>query len=96
MPARIPSTEVVPAAIRATSGYSVDGINGLWYGSLTTAAGADIHWGTDQLGQVGASSEGSFGLTGDFNFDGACFNSGKLAPGSFPTPSFILGYVRGA
>jgi hypothetical protein len=86
----------VPAAIRATSGYSVDGINGLWYGSLTTAAGADIHWGTDQLGQVGASSEGSFGLTGDFNFDGACFNSGKLAPGSFPTPSFILGYVRGA
>ena len=41
--------------------------------------------------QVGASLEGSFGLTGEFNFDGACFRSGKLIPGTFPTPSFILG-----
>ena len=73
------------------TGYSVDGISGVWYGNLTTAGGADIHWGTDQLGQVGASLEGSFGLTGDFNFDGACFSSGKLTPGTFPTPSFILG-----
>jgi hypothetical protein len=73
------------------TGYSVDGINGVWHGNLTTAGGALIHWGTDQLGQVGASSEGSFGLTGDFNFDGACFDSGKLTPGTFPIPSFILG-----
>ncbi len=73
------------------TGYSVDGIKGVWYGNLTTAGGTDIHWGTDQLGQVGASAEGSFGLTGDFNFDGACFNSGTLTPGTFPTPSFILG-----
>ena len=73
------------------TGYSVDGINGVWYGNLTTAGGGTIHWGTDQLGQVGASSEGSFGLTGNFNFDGACFNSGTLTPGTFPTPSFILG-----
>ena len=73
------------------TGYSVDGINGVWYGNLTSVGGADIHWGTDQLGQVGASSEGSFGLTGNFNFDGACFDSGRLNPGTFPTPSFILG-----
>jgi len=73
------------------TGYSVDGIDGVWYGNLTTAGGVDIHWGTNQLGQVGVSSEGSVGLTGDFNFDGACFNSGKLTPGTFPTPSFILG-----
>jgi hypothetical protein len=73
------------------NGYSVDAFNGPWYGNLTTAGGADIHWGTDQLGQVGVSSEGSFGLTGTFNFDGACFNSGKLTPGTYPTPSFILG-----
>src|SRR5215469_2278836 len=33
------------------TGYSVDGIDGVWYGNLTTAGGADIHWGTDQLGQ---------------------------------------------
>jgi len=73
------------------TGYSVEAFNGSWYGNLTTAGGADIHWGTDQLGQVGPSSEGSFGLTGTFNFDGACFNSGKLTPGTYPTPSFILG-----
>jgi len=72
-------------------GYSVDGISGPWNGNLTTGGGADIHWGTVQLGQVGASSEGSFGLTGNFTFDGACFNSGQLTPGTFPTPSFILG-----
>jgi len=70
------------------TGYGVGAFNGTWYGNLTTAGGADIHWGTNQLGQVGASSEGSFGLTGTFNFDGACFNSGKL---TYPTPSYILG-----
>ena len=70
------------------TGYSVGAFNGSWYGNLTTAGGADIHWGTNQLGRVGASSEGSFGLTGTFNFDGACFNSGKL---TYPTPSYILG-----
>ena len=75
----------------SVTGDSVGAFNGSWYGNLTTAGGADIHWGTDQLGQVGPSSEGSFGLTGNFNFDGACFNSGKLAPGTYPTPSFILG-----
>lgn len=73
------------------AGYSVNAFNGSWYGNLTTAGGANIHWGTDQLGQVGPSSEGSFGLTGAFAFDGACFNSGKLTPGTYPTPSFILG-----
>jgi len=73
------------------TGYGMGAFNGSWYGNLTTAGGAGIHWGTDQLGQVGASSEGSFGLTGTFNFDGACFNSGKLTPGTYPTPSFILG-----
>ena len=73
------------------TGYNGGAFNGPWYGELTTAGGADIHWGTDQLGQVGASSEGSFGLTGTFNFNGACFNSGKLTPGTYPTPSFVLG-----
>ena len=73
------------------TGFSVDGINGVWYGNLTTAGGVDIHWGTDQLGQVGVSSEGSFGLTGNFSLDGACSAAGTLTPGTFPTPSFILG-----
>jgi hypothetical protein len=75
----------------SVTGDSVGAFNGSWYGNLTTAGGADIHWGTDQLGQVGPSSEGSFGLTGNFNFDGACFNSGKLTPGTYPAPSYILG-----
>ena len=73
------------------TGYSVGAFNGSWYGELTSAGGADIHWGTNLLGQVGSSSEGSFGLTGAFNFNGACFNSGKLTPGTYPTPSFHLG-----
>jgi hypothetical protein len=73
------------------TGYSVDGIIGVWYGNLTTSGGVDIHWGTDKLGQVGVSSEGSFGLTGNFSFDGACFTAGALTPGTFPTPSFIMG-----
>jgi hypothetical protein len=73
------------------TGYSVGAFNGSWYGNLTTAAGANIHWGTNQLGQVSPSPEGSFGLTGAFTFDGACFNSGNLTPGTYPTPSFHLG-----
>jgi hypothetical protein len=73
------------------TGYIADAFNGVWYGNLTTAGGADIHWGTNQLGQLGPSSEGSFGLTGAFNFDGACFNAGNLTPGTYPTPSFHLG-----
>jgi hypothetical protein len=73
------------------TGYSVGAFNGVWYGNLTDGTGAEIHWGTDQLGQLGTSSEGSFGLTGTFNFNGACFNSGVLTPGTFPTPSFVLG-----
>ena len=73
------------------TGYSVGAFNGSWYGNLTTAAGANIHWGTNQLGQVNPSSEGSFGLTGAFTFDDACFSSGKLTPGTYPTPSFHLG-----
>jgi hypothetical protein len=73
------------------TGYSMGEFNGSWYGNLTTAGGANINWGTNQLGQAGPSTEGSFGLTGTFTFDGACFNSGKLTPGTYPTPSFTLG-----
>ncbi len=73
------------------TGYSVGAFNGSWFGNVTTAEGASIYWGSDVLSQVGPSSEGSFGLTGAFVFDGACFSSGKLTPGTYPTPSFHLG-----
>jgi hypothetical protein len=74
------------------TGYSVGGFGGSWYGNLTTAGGADINWGTNQLGQLGGPSpQGSFGLIGAFNFQGACFSSGNLTPGTYPTPSFHLG-----
>lgn len=76
----------------SVTGYSVGAFTGVWYGNLTTAGGANINWGTNQLGQLGGPSpQGSFGLTGAFNFEGACFNSGNLTPGTYPTPSFILG-----
>src|SRR5208282_5788353 len=50
------------------TGYSAGGFTGSWYGNLTTAGGANIHWGTNELSQLGVSSEGSFGLNGAFTF----------------------------
>ncbi|MGA7929866.1 MAG: hypothetical protein WCA20_28210 [Candidatus Sulfotelmatobacter sp.] len=68
----------------------MDSIPGYWAGNLTTAEGETIHWDT-QLAQGSATSEGSFGLTGAFAFDDACFNSGTIKSGTFPSASFIMG-----
>ena len=72
------------------TGFNVDSITGNWAGNLTTAGAETIHWGA-QLAQGNASSEGSFGLTGPFTFDGACFKSGTITSGTFPSASFIMG-----
>jgi hypothetical protein len=71
-------------------GVGVDSLKGNWAGNLTTAGGGTIHWDT-QFAQDSASSEGSFGLTGKFTFDDACFKSGTISAGMFPTTSFIMG-----
>jgi hypothetical protein len=71
------------------TGVSVDSLAGYWAGNLTTAGSETIHWDV-QLAQDGASSEGSFGLTGTFSFDG-CFDSGTITSGMFPAASFIMG-----
>lgn len=39
----------------------------------------------------GASSEGSFGLTGTLTFHTSCFNLGTITSGTFPSGSFIIG-----
>jgi hypothetical protein len=72
------------------TGYTVDSLTGYWAGDLTTAAGGDIWWDT-QLTQLGASSEGSFGLQGTVDFGDTCFKSGTIKSGTFPTASFIMG-----
>ena len=72
------------------TGFSVGSIAGNWAGNLTTAGGTTIQMSA-QLAQDGASSEGSFGLTGTITFDGACFKSGTITSGTFPSASFILG-----
>jgi len=67
----------------------VNSLAGYWAGNLTTAGSGTIHWDV-QLAQDGATSEGSFGLTGTFSFD-RCFDSGTITSGTFPTASFIVG-----
>jgi hypothetical protein len=73
----------------SVAGVSVDSMTGYWAGNLTTAGSGNIHWNA-QLTQANASSEGSFGLTGAFTFDG-CFESGTITSGTFPSASFIMG-----
>lgn len=72
------------------TGYGVHSITGYWAGNLTTAGAETIHWDA-QLTQGSATSEGSFGLTGIFTFDDACFKSGTITPGTFPIASYIMG-----
>jgi hypothetical protein len=72
------------------SGFSVGSIAGNWGGILTTARGATINMYA-QLSQDSASSQGSFGLSGTITFDDACFKSGTVTSGTFPSPSFIMG-----
>ena len=71
------------------TGVNVNSLAGYWAGNLTTAGSGTIHWDV-QLAQDGATSEGSFGLTGTFSFD-RCFDSGTITSGTFPTASFIVG-----
>jgi hypothetical protein len=67
----------------------VPSMTGSLSGTLTSATGVvNMDF---QLTQYGASSDGSFGITGNGGFTGACFKSGTLVAGSFPTGSFILG-----
>ena len=72
-----------------STGYNVISLAGYWAGNLTTAGGQTIHWDT-QLNQDGPNAEGSFGLNGNFTFDG-CFASGTATSGTFPSASYILG-----
>ena len=72
------------------TGFSVGPITGNWGGNLTTAGGATIHMSAS-LGQGGASSEGSFGLTGTIIFDDVCFKSGTITSGTGPSASFVMG-----
>jgi hypothetical protein len=75
------------------TGIKVPKIGGTIDGTFTTftASGEERFDGGAGLTQGGASSEGSFGLTGTFTFSSPCFSSGILKSGTFPTGSFIIG-----
>ena len=60
-------------------------------GTFTTSAKATFNVEADVAQSSGASSEGSFGITGTVNFSTPCFSSGTMMPGTFPSGSFIIG-----
>jgi hypothetical protein len=68
-------------------GYIANILNGTF-----TAAGGEPFDVTGDMGQNSASSdEGSFGITGTVTFSKACFSSGTITVGSFPSGSYIMG-----
>ena len=68
-------------------GYIANILNGTF-----TATGGETFDVTGDMGQNAASSdEGSFGISGTVTFSKACFSSGTITPGSFPSGSYIMG-----
>jgi hypothetical protein len=68
-------------------GYIANILNGTF-----TATGGETFDVTCDMGQNAASSdEGSFGITGTVTFTKACFSSGTITAGSFPSGSYIIG-----
>ena len=68
-------------------GYIANILNGTF-----TATGGETFDVTGDMGQNAVSSdEGSFGISGTATFGKACFSSGTITPGSFPSGSYIMG-----
>jgi hypothetical protein len=72
------------------SALQVPSITGSLSGTLTPSTGAPIDIDFF-LTQGSASSDGSFGVTGNGSLTGACFKAGTIVSGTFPIPSYILG-----
>jgi hypothetical protein len=60
-------------------------------GGNFTAEDGTIFYLSGQLGEDGPSSEGSYGISGQFSIDNSCLKSGIITPGTFPEASYILG-----
>ncbi len=73
------------------TGVKVSSMTGNWAGDLTSGTGDTNRVGV-ALAQGAATSEGIFGLTGTVWFEsGTCFKSGKIASGTFPSGSYVMG-----
>jgi hypothetical protein len=74
------------------TGFNVPSITGLLTGTFKTSGGETFNVDPDVTQLGSASSEGSFGVTGNAVFSNtSCFTSGTLTPGTFPSGSFIMG-----
>ena len=77
------------------TGGKVGVIRGHLSGTFTTSGGetfdmeGDINPGYTSF--EGASSEGSFGISGTATFGTSCFGSGRIVAGTFPSGSFMIG-----
>jgi hypothetical protein len=54
-------------------------------------SGSFINYAQKTFNVVGASSDGTFPITGTGSFDTPCFSAGTIQPGTFSAGSFILG-----
>lgn len=70
------------------TGFKVRDINGIWKAIYDINGAQSI--GEATMTQASADSEGSFGLTGTSDDESRCF-AGTITPGTFPSPSFIMG-----
>jgi hypothetical protein len=70
------------------TGFKVPDINGTWKAIYDINGAHSI--GVATMTQSSAGSEGSFGLTGTSGDESRCF-AGTITPGTFPSPSFIMG-----
>lgn len=73
------------------TGVELTPVGGPWAGDLTSEAG-DINRIAVTLAQGSATTEGTFGLTGNATFEsGTCFKWGTVASGKFPSGSYVMG-----
>lgn len=72
------------------TGMRVPLIPNQWSGTFTGSGGQNFSLAA-QLAESTASPQGSFGVTGTASFTKSCFGSGTVAPGNYPSGSFVLG-----
>ena len=72
------------------SGSKVLQIPSSLHGTFTTSANSTFD-AMIQLAEDSGNPDGTFGISGSATFSAACFSSGALQPGTFPSGSFVLG-----
>lgn len=73
------------------SGIKIGYIANILNGTFASTGGETFEVTGNMAQYAGSSDEGSFGITGNVTFGKACFSSGTMSPGSFPSGSYIMG-----